>query len=545
MTLHPRSPPRWPLFWAVVALMSAAAPAVAAPAANDAPVTLSAADKARASVVATEAIYLYRDKRYLEAAKSFLRAFELTKKTMPRMLRNAAKAYESAGHRDEALKVWEQLEQPLGETDLTRKEAALLRKEARIHVRDLRLVIGQQLFEGAEQHYSERRYLKAGDAFIEAYSASARQSPSYLRFAARAYQRGGLVDEALMGWRRYGTAAGVGTIGKEEARKQQAALQRELDSLLRNKQAVAHYRAGRFQPAAAAFLSAYEKAPKKRLPQLRMAAMSFEHAQGFVEARHLWRRYAGAPGVSALGRQEADDRVLAIDLRLLTRSATDLVTKKQYQQAGDKWLEVYALSRDKDPVFLRKAALVYEQAKALARARTMWLRYSTAPAVTDDDQEAAHARAQQLDTAQKSGEKPPPPPIRGPKVPGLKLSTGPAATCTGCKITALLGAAVAVGGMVMWANAEHQSMQLSESLRSRDGQGLVIGIDAETAAQDEKTISTNRTVGFALMGAGGAALIIGVITDLARGAKPPASTASMWHIGPTNGGLMLAWETGL
>lgn len=497
---------------------------------------LSASTRGRAKVIATEAIYEYRAKRYSSAAKRFMRVWDLTGHQMPRMLRNAAKSYEAAGNREKALQIWDKLQRPVDKSDLTRKETALLRKEARIHVRDLRLVMGQQVFERAEQRYSQRKFRAAGDAFIEAYSVSDRQTPSYLRFAARAYQKGRLFDEALLGWRHYGAAKRVGAIGREEARKQQVVLRREVDSLLRNKEALAHYRKGRFAAAAAAFLSAYQKAPHKRLPQLRMSAMCFQRANDHPSSRHLWRQYGAARKVTRLGRQEAEDQIRAIDMEMLSRSAAGYTRARKHKQAGDKWLELYAKSLDKNPAFLHKAAISFESAKAYKVARTMWLRYSTAPTVSDDDQDRAHKRAEQLKKPGKSGKLPPPP---APDLGVGSLSTAQVGggTCTGCLVALGLGATVAVGGMVFWAAAEDQATQLRARLNVTNN-GITYGTDLQTAQTQEDEINNKRTAGLALMGVGGAALLIGSIAQVVSGRSSDVASGFQLELVPVRNGVM-------
>jgi len=504
---------------------------------------LTSAQEARAKQVASDAIYAYRARRYKRAAKLFMRVWKLTDKSMPRMLRNAARSWESAGKVKRALTLWERLERPLGASDLTRKEAALMRKEARIHARDLRLVMGQQLFERAEQHYSKKAYREAGDAFIRAYQASGRQSPSYLRFAARAYEKGRLIDEALIGWRHYKKAAGVGEIGREEAQKRQAALEAEVASLHRNRVAMQYYQRGRFKLAADAFLQAYKQAPSRRLSQLRMAALSAQRGKQYDRARGLWRRYGGAKQVTALGRQEADDRVRDIEIRARQRQAKRLMRGKKYRAAGDLWLEVYAVSLDKSPRYLHKAALAFEKAKSFKRARTLWLRYSTSPTVSDDEQEVAFKRAEQLDASQKSGAAPvaqpplmlavarhDPRPVEGPRL------------CVGCLVTLGAGAVATVGGLLVWSDAEDRSMKLSAKL----GGDVVTGIDKMSAQQEQDAVNTGRTMGAVLMGIGAAALIGGVIAEVVvqTGGRDDEDEDedTAWLIAPAGNGIVARWS---
>lgn len=474
-----------------------------------------------------QAIARYRAGEHKAAAETFLRVFRKTGAIRPIPLRNAAKSLQEGRMYEEALALWQKV------YDLPSADGAT-RKEAYLRLRECQLVLGRQRLELADQSLLKKNYRRAGDAYVEAFDVAARQDPSYLRYAAQAYQAGDLFDAALVCWTRYRDSADTGAVGRQEAGRQIAVLQDRLDAAMLDMRGHKLCRAGKYGQAAATYRAAYGES--KQFPYLRLAALAFERADDPANAAAAWREFAAGAELTAAAKAEAEDKLKDLHMATLKSAAEEATRKGQHIKAGDGWLELYTVSRDKAVKWLKLAAVAFESAEEFQRARSVWARLATAPELRDDEQAAASARAELLAGLRK-GKRPPAVPAIANDLVEQDFAM-PALGCGGCTALAVSSAVVMAAGVAALGYATTTSISLSDAMGRRDADGKVVGITPDQARAESELAGTARAVGLVALGAG----VVGVTSAWLweRGsARRPIGIA----LAPAPGGLVatVAW----
>lgn len=497
--------------------------------------------------LAREAGEQFEAGNYAEAAKLFVQAWEAIARADPRPLRNAARALETGGLLAEALQRWEQVVRLPDMGPLDTKAAALMRKEAYVRSHELRQLLARAKAAEADVAYDAKRFRPAGDLYVRAHAISEPKAPNYLRFAAKAYQEGGLDKDAILAWQNYAKAEDVGSIGKKEAARQLEQLESQQEAVANASAGQKLYAAGRFAEAGEAFVAAFDGGSDKSSEQLRLAALAFERTLAKDRAAELWRRYRAVPDLTELSQEEADEHIRDLELAKARQEALALEAAKRWSEAGDKWLAVFTVGLQRDAEPFEKAAIAYEnaakvagvgdRAKAYGKARSMWLRVATAPQVRERDQDRAAKRAAELTAAIEKGGK------AAPAAIGVR-EEAPAATCTGCWTLATAGGVAMVAGVMAWVSSQTGAADLEQKLAQTDVNGKINGTAYFDASAAKTIIDRDRNMGTALFAVGSAAVLSGVIWGLVRGpgsAENPSRGGQIGVVGAPQGAV-LTWS---
>lgn len=497
--------------------------------------------------LAREAGEQFEAGNYAEAAKLFVQAWEAIARSDPRPLRNAARALETGGLLAEALQRWEQVVRLPDMGPLDTKAAALMRKEAYVRSHELRQLLARAKAAEADVAYDAKRFRPAGDLYVRAHAISEPKAPNYLRFAAKAYQEGGLDKDAILAWQNYAKAEDVGSIGKKEAARQLEQLESQQEAVANASAGQKLYAAGKFAEAGEAFVAAFEGGSDKSSEQLRLAALAFERTPAKDRAAELWRRYRAVPDLTELSQEEADEHIRDLELAKARQEALALEAAKRWSEAGDKWLAVFTVGLQRDAEPFEKAAIAYEnaakvagvsdRAKAYGKARSMWLRVATAPQVREKDQDRAAKRAAELTAAIEKGGK------AAPAAIGVRQEPS-AATCTGCWTLATAGGVAMVAGVMAWVSSETGAADLEQLLARTDVNGKINGVAHFDASAAKTIIDRDRNIGTALFAVGSAAVLSGVIWGLARGPSSTEKPSRGGQIGVVGApeGAVLTWS---
>lgn len=497
--------------------------------------------------LAREAGEQFEAGNYAEAARLFVQAWEAIARADPRPLRNAARALETGGLLAEALQRWEQVVRLPDMGPLDTKAAALMRKEAYVRSHELRQLLARAKAAEADVAYDAKRFRPAGDLYVRAHAISEPKAPNYLRFAAKAYQEGGLDKDAILAWQNYAKAEDVGSIGKKEAARQLEQLESQQEAVANASAGQKLYAAGRFAEAGEAFVAAFDGGTDKSSEQLRLAALAFERTPAKDRAAELWRRYRAVPDLTELSQEEADEHIRDLELAKARQEALALEAAKRWSEAGDKWLAVFTVGLQRDAEPFEKAAIAYEnaakvaglsdRAKAYGKARSMWLRVATAPQVRERDQDRAAKRAAELTAAIEKGGK------AAPAAIGVREEP-PVATCTGCWTLATAGGVAMVAGVMAWVSSETGAADLEQLLARTDVNGKINGVAHFDASAAKTIIDRDRNMGTALFAVGSAAVLSGVIWGLARrpgSAENPSRGGQIGVVGAPQGAV-LTWS---
>ncbi len=262
------------------------------------------------------------------------------------------------------------------------------------------------------------------------------------------------------------------------------------------------------------------------------------------------------------------------DPTAVATEALELYRAGKLEEAAERFETAFQLSGH--PTQLRNAAKAWEQAGRLDRALERWGQYRALPGLSRDEVAEAEAHPGR----RRAGGAPPPPPrglirerekaeaamraaeaaraaaeaatrdaararaeaerARADAVRAAEVATADEPEASGSSIAAWVtgasGAAVLVGGAVLWSVQAGRLSRLDDALATTDGRGLIVGI-GPTEAQDEiDAINGQRAISGVLIAAGATALVGGVVLALWPSDAPEVSVA------PTPDGAAAHWR---
>ena len=223
---------------------------------------------------------------------------------------------------------------------------------------------------------------------------------------------------------------------------------------------------------------------------------------------------------------------------ILAQRAIAAFRAGEHQQAGELFLRAYQLSGRATP--LRNAAKAFETAGLLDQALVHWSVYAALDGLSTADR--TEARKHVLEIRKKLGKLPP---DRPPDPPSRSLIVSRSVERTAGY--AILGTGIAAlgTGALLWGLASADLGDLDEQLGTTNAQGLVVGIDRTDAEHELASINAKRTAGIVLTAVGAAATVFGTVWVLAHPDRASALAPPNLTIGPTRGGALILWSTGL
>jgi tetratricopeptide (TPR) repeat protein len=248
------------------------------------------------------------------------------------------------------------------------------------------------------------------------------------------------------------------------------------------------------------------------------------------------------------------------DPTAVATEALELYRAGKLEEAAERFETAFQLSGH--PTQLRNAAKAWEQAGRLDRALERWGQYRALPGLSRDEvaeaeahlglirerekaeaamraaeaaRAAAEAATRDAARARAEAER-----ARADAVRAAEVATADEPEASGSSIAAWVtgasGAAVLVGGAVLWSVQAGRLSRLDDALATTDGRGLIVGI-GPTEAQDEiDAINGQRAISGVLIAAGATALVGGVVLALWPSDAPEVSVA------PTPDGAAAHWR---
>ncbi len=248
------------------------------------------------------------------------------------------------------------------------------------------------------------------------------------------------------------------------------------------------------------------------------------------------------------------------DPTAVATEALELYRAGKLEEAAERFETAFQLSGH--PTQLRNAAKAWEQAGRLDRALERWGQYRALPGLrravvaaaeahlglirerekaeaamraAEAARAAAEAATRDAARARAEAER-----ARADAVRAAEVATADEPEASGSSIAAWVtgasGAAVLVGGAVLWSVQAGRLSRLDDALATTDGRGLIVGI-GPTEAQDEiDAINGQRAISGVLIAAGATALVGGVVLALWPSDAPEVSVA------PTPDGAAAHWR---
>jgi hypothetical protein len=258
------------------------------------------------------------------------------------------------------------------------------------------------------EHYQARRFRAAAESFMQAWRLSGVRAQ--LRNAAKAYEDGEFYSEALEAWQRLRDLPDPSPDGLATAERKELALQRKEAWLhARDMQVVIGrqlqedaeqaYEKREFRKAGDSFVDAFQRGGRQDPGLLRYAAKAYQEGELQDEALVGWQRYADAPGVGTIGRQEAARQVKAIESEIVASrrdaAAYDAFRAGRFRQAAQAFVDAFGQGPGHRSQ-LRMAAVAYERAGDAKKAAEAWERYAALPDVAQMGREEAEQRTRAL-----------------------------------------------------------------------------------------------------------------------------------------------------
>lgn len=248
------------------------------------------------------------------------------------------------------------------------------------------------------------------------------------------------------------------------------------------------------------------------------------------------------------------------DPTAVATEALELYRAGKLEAAAERFEQAFELSGH--PTQLRNAAKAWEQAGRLDRALERWGQYRALPGLSRDEvaeaeahlglirerekaeaamraaeaaRAAAEAATRDAARARAEAER-----ARADAVRAAEVATADGPESSGSSVAAWVtgasGAAVLVGGAVLWSVQAGRLARLDDALATTDGRGLIVGIGPGEAQDEIDAINTQRTVSGVLIAAGATALVGGIVLALWPDDAPEVAVA------PTPDGAAAHWR---